>query len=106
MKAYAIVLTGLTVAAAVAIPAFAQEDNALPPSGSFKTHTGAKLTGDSVEVAKGHFLISGLIWGVAYNDAGSGPLHTGAVVSSSMTRRVWPCLMGAFRSLTARTSSI
>ena len=80
MKAYAIALTALEIGVAVAIPALAQEQNALPPSGSFKTHVGGKFIGDSVEVAKGHVLTSGLYWGGTFNDAGSGPLHLGAVV--------------------------
>jgi hypothetical protein len=78
MKAYALALTALAIL--IAVPAFAQETNALPPSGSFKTHAGFKANGDSVEVAKDHILTGGLAWGVTYNDAGSGPLQMGPAV--------------------------
>jgi hypothetical protein len=72
MKAYALALTALAIAAAA--PASAQE---LPSSGSFKTHGVYKLNGESAQVAKDHVLASGLIWAGTYNDAGSGPLHAG-----------------------------
>jgi hypothetical protein len=86
MKAYAVALSALAIGVAVAIPAFAQE--ALQPSGSFKTQGGFKLTGDNVEVAKGHSLTSGLIWGATFNDAGSGPLHAGTVVCTSSIENI------------------
>ena len=70
MKTCAFALAALAIA--VAIPAFAQEQNALPPSGSFKSHGGFKWNGDSVEVAKGHTLMSGLIWGATITMQGAG----------------------------------
>src|SRR5262249_43959841 len=33
-------------------------------------------------------LTSGLIWGATYNDAGSGPLHAGAVVCTSSIENI------------------
>jgi len=62
------------------IPAIAQEKAYLPMSGSFRLHTGWKLVGDTTKITNKLTYGSGSIWGVAYNDAGSGPLHMGAVV--------------------------
>jgi hypothetical protein len=62
------------------IPAIAQQKAYLPMSGSFRLHTGWKLVGDTTKITNKLSYGSGGIWGVAYNDAGSGPLHMGAVV--------------------------
>jgi hypothetical protein len=70
-------ISAMFAVALLAAPASAQEPNALPSSGSFKTNGIFKFNGENAEVAKDHVVASGLIWGGTYNDAGSGPLHAG-----------------------------
>jgi hypothetical protein len=62
------------------MPAITQEKAYLPMSGSFKLHTGWKLVGDATKIKDKLTYGSRSIWGVTYNDAGSGPPHMGAVV--------------------------
>ena len=52
----------------------------LPKSGSFNIHSGWKSTGEETKISDNQTYGFGSFWGVTYNDAGSGPLHTGAVV--------------------------
>jgi hypothetical protein len=66
----------------MASPALAQEKSTLPASGTFKIHSGWKGVGENVKVGENHVFGTGNFWGVTYNDAGSGPLHMGAVVCS------------------------
>ena len=73
-----LVLTAL--AFGVATAALAQDRTALPSSGSIKIHSGWKANGDGVQAAENHLLFSGVVWGVTFNDAGSGPLHMGQAV--------------------------
>ncbi len=67
---------GLTAALAFGSPAIAAD---LPQSGSFKLHSGWKGVGEVVQVEKDHVFGAGHFYGVTFNDAGSGPLHNGAV---------------------------
>lgn len=50
----------------------------LPQSGTIKIHSTAKANSQVVDVGDKHVMGSGNLWGVTYNDAGSGPLHMGA----------------------------
>jgi hypothetical protein len=50
----------------------------LPQSGTIKVHSTFKSEGQTVDVGEKHVMGSGNLWGVTYNDAGSGPLHMGA----------------------------
>jgi hypothetical protein len=52
----------------------------LPKSGSFSIHSGWKAVGEMSKVSDTVTYGSGNFWGVSYSDAGSGPLHMGAVV--------------------------
>jgi hypothetical protein len=67
----------LTAALAFGSPAIAAD---LPQSGSIKIHSGWKGVGEVVQVDKNHVFGAGQFYGVTFNDAGSGPLHKGAVV--------------------------
>jgi hypothetical protein len=67
---------GLTAALAFGCPAIAAD---LPQSGSFKLHSGWKGVGEVVQIEKDHVFGAGHFYGVTFNDAGSGPLHNGAV---------------------------
>jgi hypothetical protein len=52
----------------------------LPKSGSFSIHSGWKSIGEVSRISDNHTYGFGSFWGVSYNDAGSGALHTGPVV--------------------------
>src|SRR2546425_7184484 len=52
----------------------------LPKSGSFTIHSGWKSIGEMTKLSDDHMYGVGSFWGVTYNDAGNGPLHTGPVV--------------------------
>ena len=67
---------GLTVALAFGAPAIAAD---LLQSGTFKLHSGWKGVGEVVQVGNNHVFGAGHFYGVTFNDAGSGPLHNGAV---------------------------
>jgi hypothetical protein len=41
-------------------------------------HSIYKANSQVVDVGEKHVMVSGNLWGVTYNDAGSGPLHVGA----------------------------
>ena len=64
----------------LAMPAAAQQNKPLPSSGTFKLHSGWKGIGETTKISDNHTFGSGNFWGVAFNDAGSGPLHAGPVV--------------------------
>jgi hypothetical protein len=49
----------------------------LPKSGSISWHTGWRMVGETLEVAKGHVEGHGSVIGTSFNDKGSGPLHRG-----------------------------
>jgi hypothetical protein len=51
----------------------------LPQSGSLKLHSGWKGVGEVVQVGTNHVFGGGTYYAVTFNDAGSGPLHKGAV---------------------------
>jgi hypothetical protein len=51
----------------------------LPQSGTIKLHSSFKQDNHFVDVGDKHLMGSGTLWGVTYNDAGSGPLHMGAL---------------------------
>ena len=78
MKISSIMLAALVIT--IAGTAFAQQNPGLPSSGSFKLHSGWKGIGENVQVSENHISGGGNYWGVTFNDAGSGPLHAGAVV--------------------------
>ena len=78
MNAGPLVLTALAIGVATA--ALAQDRTVLPNSGSIKIHSGWRANGEGVQVAENHLLYSGVVWGVTFNDAGSGPLHMGQAV--------------------------
>jgi hypothetical protein len=50
-----------------------------PKSGTIKIHSNFKANSQIVDVGEKHVMGSGNLWGVTYNDAGSGPLHLGAI---------------------------
>jgi hypothetical protein len=64
----------------LAVPIYAQQISALPNSGTFKLHSAWKGVGETIKVGDNHLFGAGTFWGLAYNDAGSGPLHMGPVV--------------------------
>jgi hypothetical protein len=72
-------VTALTLSLAAAItlgiPAKAAD---LPKDGTIKIHSTFKSEGQPVDVGEKHLMGSGTLWGVTYNDAGSGPLDKGA----------------------------
>jgi hypothetical protein len=68
------------LAIGLVMPSVAQQKTALPNSGTFKLHSGWKAVGETTPIADDHVFGSGNFWGVTYNDAGTGPLHMGAVV--------------------------
>jgi hypothetical protein len=72
---------GLAAALAFGFPPWAIAGD-LPQSGTFKVHSGWKGAGEVVQVEKNHVFNAGHVFGVIFNDAGSGPLHNGAVVCS------------------------
>ena len=49
----------------------------LPKSGTFNIQSGWKAIGETTQVAEGRTYGSGNLWGVVFNDKGSGPLHWG-----------------------------
>ena len=67
---------GLTTALAIGSPAIAAD---LPQSGTIKIHSGWKGGGEVVQVETNHVFGTAQFYGVTFNDAGSGPLHNGAV---------------------------
>ena len=73
-------LVQMALAIGIATAALAQDRTALPSSGSIKIHSGWRANGEGVQVAENHLLYSGVVWGVTFNDAGSGPLHMGQAV--------------------------
>lgn len=73
------VLSAFALGAAMAFGAAAMAAD-LPPSGTIKMHTAQKAALQIVQVGEKHFMGSGNVWGVSYNDAGSGPLHMGTVL--------------------------
>src|SRR5262249_47045684 len=70
---------GFVTALTFGFPAISAD---LPQSGSFKLHSGWKGVGEVVQVGNNHIFGAGNFYGVAFNHAGSGPLHKGAVVCS------------------------
>ena len=66
----------LSAAFAFGAPAISAD---LPQSGTIKLHSSFNGNSQVVEVGEKHFMVSGNGWGVTYNDAGSGPLHMGAL---------------------------
>jgi hypothetical protein len=68
------------LALGLSAPVAAQQGGTLPTSGSFKLHSGWKGNVESIPVSDKHIYSYGTFWGVTFNDAGSGPLHMGAVV--------------------------
>jgi hypothetical protein len=75
----AVLLSGLATSAIAAD---------LPQSGSFKLHTGFKSISEATQVAENHTLVGANSWGVSFNDAGNGPLHTGPVMCKSITENI------------------
>ena len=73
-----IIVPALTIG--LAIPVSAQQSGSLPNAGTFKIHSAWKGIGETTKVGDNHLFGAGTFWGLAYNDAGSGPLHTGPVV--------------------------
>jgi hypothetical protein len=67
---------GFATALACGSPAIAAD---LPQTGSIKLHSGWKGVGEVVQVGNNHVFGAGHFYGVTFNDAGSGPLHNGAV---------------------------
>ena len=49
----------------------------LPKSGSISWHTGWRMVGEALEVAKGRVEGHGSVIGTSFNEKGSGPLHRG-----------------------------
>ncbi len=54
----------------------------MPKSGNFNLHSGWKSTGETTKAAENRIYGFGSFWGVAFNDKGSGPLHSGPAVCS------------------------
>jgi hypothetical protein len=54
----------------------------LPRSGTISVHTGWKAIGEMLQVTEDRIQGTGSIWGVSFNDRGSGPLHMGPTVCS------------------------
>ena len=52
----------------------------MPKSGSFTVHSGWKSIGEMTPAADGRMYGNGSFWGIAYNDKGAGPLHSGPVI--------------------------
>jgi hypothetical protein len=77
MQAHKLTMTAFSLGAAFAFgtPAMSAD---LPQSGTIKVHSTFKANSQIVDVGEKHVMGSGNLWGVTYNDAGSGPLHTGA----------------------------
>jgi hypothetical protein len=50
----------------------------LPQSGTIRIHSTFKANSQIADVGEKHIMGSGNLWGVTYNDGGSGPLHMGA----------------------------
>ncbi len=71
----AVTVFSLGIALAFGTPAKSAD---LPQSGTIKIHSNDKSNVQVVEVGEKHIMGSGNLWGVTYNDAGSGPLHMGA----------------------------
>jgi hypothetical protein len=66
------------LALGIAAPALAQQKADLPKSGSFTVYSGWKAVGETtVNITDKHIEGAGTAWGVAFNTAGSGPLHMG-----------------------------
>ncbi len=77
MYAHKLTVTALAIAAPLAFGTPAKSAD-LPPSGTIKVHSTLKANSEAVDVGEKHVMGSGNLWGVTYNDAGSGPLHAGA----------------------------
>jgi hypothetical protein len=77
MHAKRLTVTVFSLGAALAFgpPAMSAD---LPQSGTIKVHSTLKANSQAVDVGEQHVIGSGSLWGVTYNDAGSGPLHVGA----------------------------
>jgi hypothetical protein len=77
MHAHIVTATAFSIGVALAFgtPAMSAD---LPQSGIIKIHSTAKDNSQVVDVGDKHVMGSGNLWGVTYNDAGSGPLHMGA----------------------------
>lgn len=69
-------LTAFTLSTGMAFGAAAMAAD-LPKEGTIKLHSTFKSEGQVVDVGEKHAMGSGNVWGVTYNDAGSGPLHAG-----------------------------
>lgn len=53
----------------------------LPKSGKFSLHSGYKTSGDDlVQVSPDHMIMSGMFYGVTFNDQGAGLFHNGWAV--------------------------
>src|SRR5437879_1172008 len=68
------------LALAWAVPAMAQQKSDVPKAGSLKLHSGWKSIQEDIKVTESRSVAAGHVWGVTYNDEGSGPLHMGSVV--------------------------
>jgi hypothetical protein len=77
MHTHLLTATVLSLGAALAFGTPAKSAD-LPQSGTIKIHSTFKGSGQVVDVGEKHVMGSGTLWGVTYNDAGSGPLHLGA----------------------------
>jgi hypothetical protein len=78
----ALLFTAVGLTTALALGSFSATAADLPRSGSFTLHSGWKGVGEVVQVGNNHIFGAGNFYAVAFNDAGSGPLHKGAVVCS------------------------
>jgi hypothetical protein len=78
MHAQWLTMTAFSLGAALAFgtPAMSAD---LPQSGNIKIHSTFRGNSQFVDVGEKHVMGSGNLWGVTYNDAGSGPLHMGAM---------------------------
>jgi hypothetical protein len=77
MHAHMLTATVFSIGCALAVgtPAMSAD---LPQSGTIKVHSTFKGNSQILDVGDKHVLGSGNLWGVTYNDEGSGPLHMGA----------------------------
>ncbi len=76
----AVIVAVFASAVSVALLSPASGAQQLPRSGSFAIHSGWKAIGETTQAAEGRTYGFGSFWGVAFNDKGSGPLHSGPVV--------------------------
>jgi hypothetical protein len=77
MHAHWLTMTVFSLGSALAFGTQAMSAD-LPPSGTIKIHSTFKANSQVVDVGEKHVIGSGNLWGVTYNDAGSGPLNAGA----------------------------